>query len=75
MSKFETKKVFDCQDMPEELRRKFFDMWDNKGNDSFVEWTIGDSFYEADDPSLLIEDWLLANGAADGEEVVIKYWW
>lgn len=76
---FEIMKVFDCQDMPRDLRREFFRLWDSKGNDVFVEWTLGDS---DDDVSKRIDEWLIANGAesakdesSEGETVLIKYWW
>ena len=81
--KYRTMKVFDCQDMPEALRYKFLDLWDDKGNDSSVEWTVRGDIYEGDDDvNKLIDDWLIENGAeftktehTSGEEVIIKYWW
>lgn len=76
---FKIMKVFDCQDMPRDLRREFFRLWDNKGNDVFVDWTLGDS---DDDVSKQIDEWLIANGAesakdesSESETVLIKYWW
>lgn len=74
-------KVFDCQDMPPELCRAFLRMWDNKGNDSAVEWTINDTV-DPDELTQQIDEWLIKNGAqaakdesSSGEEVLIKYWW
>ena len=76
---YEIMKVFDCQDMPRDLMREFFRLWDDKGNDVFLEWTLGDS---NDDVSKRIDEWLCVNGAKHakdendiGETVLIKYWW
>lgn len=71
---YKIRKIFDCQDMPEDLRKSFFRLWD-MGNNSFTEWIVGDSIYEEDDPSIQIEKWLIENGAEEGEEVCIHYWW
>jgi hypothetical protein len=66
--------------MPSDLRKQFFDLYDDKNNDSYVLWGIHDSIYENDqDLNKLIDDWLILNGA-DGtpetyEKVLIKYWW
>ena len=83
--KFVTRKVFDCQDMPEDLRKIFFDMFEN-GNDSYVNWGIQDSIWDEGDSHgenvKLLDKWLVENGASPapaehtaGEEVLIKYWW
>ncbi len=83
--KHQVMKVFDCQDMPEDLRRKFMDMWEY-GNNSFVRWTIADSIYDEEDEGCRdtkeVDDWLITNGATpapgehqSGEEVIILYWW
>jgi hypothetical protein len=72
---FKLMKVFDCQDMPDSLCRAFLRLWDNKSNDSSAEWGVADSIYEDDDPSKPVDEWLLANGAGEGERVIIKYWW
>jgi len=79
--KYKTMKVFDCQDMPRPLCHAFLELWDNKCNDSSVEWTIS-SDIDPDAFTQQIDDWLIENGAegpkdehASGEEVIIKYWW
>lgn len=81
--KFKTMKVFDCQDMPDDVRRAFFDHYRDwgPGNDSYVNWTIKTDT----DPSkeeIMIDTWLIANGANDapseedeGETVLISHWW
>ncbi len=78
---FKTKKVFDCQDMPEDLKRKFFELDDhNRGNDCYIDWWIA-SDMDADENTKAIDQWLIDNGADPGtkdkcgEEVLIKHWW
>ncbi len=69
-------KVFDCQDMPKELRDHFYSLWDDKGNDTYVQWGVQDTIYDEGDPSILIDEWLIANGALPKpayEQVLIKY--
>lgn len=81
--KYRMMKVFDCQDMPEDLRKEFFALWDDRGNDTFVKWGIAESIYESDDDiNKRIDDWLVENGADaapgdddSGECVLISYWW
>ena len=74
--KYKVMKVFDCQDMPDDLCREFLEMWDNKSNDSSVEWPTANTVYESDDdPTKRIDDWLLECGAEKYEDVIIKYWW
>jgi hypothetical protein len=70
-------KVFDCQDMPEDLRTEFFEderEGHGRGNDVFISWYINYST----DPSpaqIAINKWLIENGAKDDEEVLIRHWW
>jgi len=46
-NKYKLRKVFDCQDMPEDLRREFFDLYDwCIGNDVYIEHTIQGSKYK-----------------------------
>ncbi len=81
---FKIMKVFDCQDMPENIRKVFFDVSD-VGNDCYVRYCIGESLWEDDDDwgikYTLIDNWLIENGAGcssegkSGEEVIIKHWW
>lgn len=68
---FQMMKVFDCQRMPKEERHALFDSF-QKSNDSCVQFQIGEDY----GPQLkLVEDWLIGQGAEDGEEVIILYWW
>lgn len=78
--KYKTLKVFDCQDMPRELCYAFLKLWDNKCNDVYVNWEVGEYFVGTGEDTLdstgrLVDVWLLENGAADQERVLINYWW
>lgn len=74
--KYKIMKVFDCQDMPDDLCSEFLEMWDNKSNDSSVEWPTANTVYaDKDDPTRRIDEWLLEGGAEKYEDVIIKYWW
>lgn len=84
---YKLKKVFDCQDMPPEVRRAFFD-WAQSGdpvsNRCYVSFQ-GDISKEIDEPGLYNQDaipifhtihkWLIANGAGLLDEVLIHHWW
>ena len=81
--KYEVKKVYDCQDMPDKVMRSFFDSTDC-GNDVYVDWTVGgheeyetEEEYEEnrDDDFKAVDKWLIKNGAEGDEEVIIKHWW
>lgn len=72
--RFEMLKVFDCQDMPEDVKRAFFDMKEMAGNDCYVSWWIHDERYPPEEEmdsyyrehkrkKDLIDGWLIANGA------------
>lgn len=79
-------KVFDSQlnpGMPKKVKDAFFDCYmdEQMSNDSFVEWTIQQDGLTSEfkDEVIknhkLVNDWLIANGAENGEKVLIKYWW
>lgn len=73
------KLVFDCQGMPEDLRRRYLDMMSDcfSGNDSYLTFTCG--AYEDDDAvSAAVEQWVRANAGRDlgkYEDVIILVWW
>lgn len=64
-------KVFDCQDMPDDLTREFLYRYE-RCNDVYVDYVCHEN--EDEEPDI-IDTWLLENGAKSGEEVLIKYWW
>jgi len=75
-------KVFDCQDMPEDIRAIFFGLYEHiKCNDVYVNHELEN---DTDPPVEYqkLDAWLIANGAkgaknehSHGEEVLIKHWW
>jgi len=58
--------IFDCQDMPDDIRSKFFGE-SEASNDCYIDYWV-----EAGDT---VGDWLIEEGAEDGEQVIIKHWW
>lgn len=78
--------VFDCQDMPPEVRQAFFD--DHEAvNDVYVkvwmnefkalteeEWRKSHAYGGRADQSRLYYQWLVDNGATDSE-VLVAHWW
>jgi len=59
--------VLDCQDMPDDVRKAFFDScWKNPGNDCYVDYYIEDELP-------LVDDWV--KQFTDENEVIIKHWW
>jgi hypothetical protein len=72
---FRMMKVFDCQKMPEDIRRAFFKVTSefSIGNDSAWEWHFEDDIYETAE---IVQNWLLQNGATlEDKSVIIKHWW
>ena len=86
MNNYTIRKIFDCQEMPDTLRKEFFKLTE-QGNDSYIDWVIASEEFEDDDKSEhrkaidAIDQWLINNGAEPGttddcgEEVLIKHWW
>jgi hypothetical protein len=70
-------KVFDCQYMPEDIKKAFFDLTDDYKNDCYVSWFVKDELDDEDnDKALLVTKWLLEEGAEESdEEVLINHWW
>ena len=75
---YETLKVFDCQDMPDEVREDFF-LSTQQGNDCLVTVYVDDESLdeaEQDDGNLVsVILWLRENGAIEDEKVIVKHWW
>lgn len=83
-NKYKLRKVFNCQDMPQDLREKFFDLYDwCMSNDVYVSYEIAGSRYkytlldgtEVDDSNssvalaeMAIDKWLIENGAIGQED-------
>lgn len=72
MNKFKLYKVFDCQDMPNDIMEKFLNIDRGLQNNCCVEYTAEGGRDEDYD---IVTDWLTQNGAEFGEEVIIKRWW
>jgi hypothetical protein len=81
-SAYKIMKVFDCQDMPENIRQMFFELCES-GNDCYVDWTINGTTDEyITDEEKAIDAWLISNGANgapseddSGEDILIRHWW
>lgn len=76
---FEMKKVFDCQDMPDDVRNAFF-ATSEQGNDCYVNVGVTDGdMMEAEDfdtERSLVINWLWANGASpEDDSVIVQHWW
>jgi len=70
---YKTVKLFDCQDMPKDVRKEFFKTCGSPSfrgaNDCIVAWHIGVT-------SDKVDAWLLKNGVTQEDEAVtIKHWW
>lgn len=59
--------VFDCQDMPDNVRKEFYESYE-QGNDVYVSWHR--DYMENE----VVEQWLVENGATD-RQVLINHWW
>ena len=72
---YNTYKVFDCQDMPDDTRRALFDCTE-AANDCYIAWYIEvDEEFNSEEVQL-VTDWLLKNGAhMSDESVIVKHWW
>lgn len=68
---YQIMKVFDCQDMPDEICSSFLESWD-KCNDCAL---AIDMRFAGSDGYLDWEQWLLDNGVKEDETVIVKYWW
>jgi hypothetical protein len=74
-------KVFDCQDMPCDIRNIFFEETEdsNHCNDIYVSWDIDGSWRddtEDTDNEKLIDNWFFEQGAVrEDKEIIVKRWW
>lgn len=74
MTKYKIMKVFDCQDMPYNVKKQFFD-YSEKENDVYVEWKVNSDYHLEGLEPKLVWNWLLENGAVDQEVVIVQHWW
>lgn len=85
-SKFKTMKVFDCQDMPSYTRTAFFDYIRSGGhtaNDCYVDFQrdkeVQDYYNSRKHHDakrfLIVNKWLIKNGASKYEDVLINFNW
>lgn len=58
--------TYDCQDMPDDVRRAFFNYHD-AGNDCHVSHTV--------EAGTKVGDYLIEEGFEDGDDLIIKHWW
>lgn len=80
---FKTMKVFDCQDMPKDVKEAFLKYTRSGGhtaNDCYVELQRDKeavSYYKRNKHSdfLLVHRWLTNNGAKEHEDVIIGFNW
>ncbi len=78
MNNFKLMKVFDCQfGMPDDVQKAFFNIHDNAHNDCYISYCVADSAWEEPEGHdyILLDNWLLENGASKLEQVLIKHWW
>jgi len=61
-------KVFNCDDMPDDMQQQCVDMLDGFGK--YIPWWFRDPKY-LEESALLIQKWLLENGAEEADKVVL----
>lgn len=83
---FTLQKVFDCQDMPDDIKEIFFNQ-NECGNDCLVYYTVnwlkqaieedGTESHDCYDLSNeeKLDNWLIENGALNNELIIISHWW
>ncbi len=81
--KYEMLKIFNCQDMPDDVREIFWDRTMYVSNDCYVAWNLEPSTYKDDEgvahqneDYTIVDDWLLMNGATTNDnKVLVSHWW
>lgn len=77
---FEMLKVFNCWDMPDDVRQVFFERCE-QGNDCYVGWWptpaeyLEDCVTQVNEDNTIVDDWLLNNGALPHEKVLVSHSW
>lgn len=74
---FKKMKVFDCQSMPDKVRKEVFFKCEGTSNDCYVSWTVQPYYTEdgRNEDYCKVDEWLLQNGADTDEVVLINHWW
>jgi len=68
--KHELVKMYDCQKLPKEIKKYFFDSHDHiKHNDIVVEVLVNEKGTD------ILSDYLIKDGAVWDDTVFIKHWW
>lgn len=66
-------KVFDCQEMPNDIKKLFFESINSSyTNNCYIHWYVK---YLEEDNFTLIDQWFIEHGASEGEKIIIKHWW
>lgn len=70
-------KTFDVQwgepKMPENVKKFFFDSVDNKENDIWLRYLVGE---DSTDPNNILDDWLINElKLSNDDEILLKHWW
>lgn len=63
-------KVFDVSDMPENVFHQFKDVL---VEDGYAEWNVGYFAGDGIKESVVVDEWLVKNGANFGELVLVKH--
>lgn len=83
MAKYKTLKVFQCADMPDNVRAEFWEQTSRYGNVYYIGWSVISETYfctyanrDVINPiCTVVDQWLFANGATLGEKVLIEHSW
>ena len=83
MNNYKTFKVFQCSDMPDQVRSEFWKQTSGHGNDCCVYWKVSSSAYFCDETDQYLPNpehtavdlWLYVHGAFLYETVLIEHSW
>jgi hypothetical protein len=74
---YELAKVFDCNQMPRDVRSIFIEWTEGISNDVYVAWDIKDGFIDEDQKEKYnkVSQWLRDNGATEEDTIIVSHWW